>query len=77
MLSKIAEEVVFLVETGFFSDFVKYSFSAPQVGERKTGISELQPGHQQEGKQAKSRKQTRTKAKDVVFENSCYSADIC
>ena len=42
MLSKVVEEV-FLVETGFFSEFLKYGFSAPQVGERRTGISELQP----------------------------------
>ena len=37
MLSKIAV-VVILVKTGFFSEFLKYGFSAPQVGERKTGI---------------------------------------
>lgn len=43
MLSKIAEVVVILVKTGFFSEFLKYGFSAPQVGERKTGINELQP----------------------------------
>ena len=32
MLSKIAELVVILVKTGFFSEFLKYGFSAPQVG---------------------------------------------
>ena len=37
VLSKIAV-VVILVKTGFFSEFLKYGFSAPQVGERKTGI---------------------------------------
>ena len=37
VLSKIAL-VVILVKTGFFSEFLKYGFSAPQVGERKTGI---------------------------------------
>ena len=54
----------------------KYGFSAQRPGERRTSTSDVKPEHSQQDKQSKNIGETKTKAKDVVFENSCYSADI-
>ena len=68
MLKKTAKKVLYLVKTGIFYEFFKSGFSTPRPGETKTGTSDVIPGHQ-------NRRHTPTKA--VVYENSCYSGDIC
>ena len=54
--------------------WLKLDFSAPQVGERKTGISELQPGHQQEGRQEQKQKTSylKTAVIQLTFVKSSY-----
>ena len=39
------EKNLFLVETGICYEFSKSGLSAPRPGERKTGTSDVKPGH--------------------------------
>ena len=69
MLSKMAKTFLFLVKTGIFYEFSKSAFSAPRPGERKTGTSDVKPGHYQQRRQQKR--------EDGVFEKkSSYSVGI-
>ena len=53
MLSKMAKQCLFLVKTGIFYEFSKSPLSAPRPGERKTGTSDVKPGHYQQRQQQK------------------------
>ena len=39
------EKILFLVKTGIFYEFSKSGLSAPRPGDRKTGTSDVKPGH--------------------------------
>ena len=51
MLSKMGKQFLFLVKTGIFYEFSKSGLSAPRPGERKTGTSDVRPGHYQQRRQ--------------------------
>ena len=52
MLSKMAKQFLFFVKTGIFYEFSKSGLSAPRPGERKTGTSDVKPGHYQQSEKA-------------------------
>ena len=41
----MAQTILFLVKTGIFYEFLKHGLSAPWPGWRKTGSSDVKPGH--------------------------------
>ena len=47
------EKFLFLVKTGIFYEFSKSGLSVPRPGERKTGTSDVKPGHYQQRRQQK------------------------
>ena len=53
VLSEMAKKNLFLVKTGIFYEFSKSGLSAPRPGERKTGTSDVKPGHYQQRQQQK------------------------
>ena len=47
------KKILVLVKTGIFYEFSKSGLSASRPGERKTGTSDVKPGHYQQRRQQK------------------------